>query len=306
MNVVQWARRSAARIHTDGVAGVKESARPVYHKILEQYSRIQDPGTAIYERDWDLLIVVDAFRLDLMKEVVNEYSYCSDLRSFRSLDSTTALWMRKNFTGEYTSEMSRTGYVCGNPFSEAELTSNSFGKLNEVWRSSWEDPGTVPPRTVTDETVRMMREESHEWAIAHYMQPHCPFIPTPELSRGKERDRFGEQEWRDVWELLRDGDISLDEVWDGYRQNLKLVLSDIEVLLRSVDADRVIITSDHGNAIGELGVYGHPPGMPHDCLRVVPWIETTASDDGTYEPTTEFETGVGVERDEQLAALGYK
>jgi hypothetical protein len=46
--------------------------------------------------------------------------------------------------------------------------------------------------------------------------------------------------------------------------------------------------------------------MPHDCLRVVPWIETTASDDGTYEPTTEFETGVGVERDEQLAALGYK
>jgi hypothetical protein len=47
--------------------------------------------------------------------------------------------MRKNFTGEYTLEMSRTGYVCGNPFSEAELTFNAFRKLNKVWRTSWED-----------------------------------------------------------------------------------------------------------------------------------------------------------------------
>ena len=33
-------------------------------------------------------------------------------------------------------------------------------------------------------------------------------------------------------------------------------------------------------------------------------VYPTASDDGTYEPTMEFETEVGVERDEQLAALG--
>ncbi|WP_053772543.1 hypothetical protein [Halorubrum tropicale] len=87
--------------------------------------------------------------------------------------------------------------------------------------------------------------------------------------------------------------------------NLRLALDEIELLLENVEAETVVITSDHGNALGEWLVYGHPPTMPMDCLRVVPWIETTAADRGEYEP--EIEPGVDHEtdREEQLAALGY-
>ena len=79
----------------------------------------------------------------------------------------------------------------------------------------------------------------------------------------------------------------------------------MELLLRSVDAESVVVSSDHGNAMGEWGVYGHPPNMPHDCLRNVPWVETTANDNGEYEPSVEPTTTVDASKEEQLKSLGY-
>jgi hypothetical protein len=294
-----------SQVRHNGPGGAVEAARPIYYKVLSQYNRFKNPGTSIYNRDWELLIILDACRLDLIKEVQDSYIFLDNISTFRSLDSTTAYWMRKNFTNKYSEEMANTIYVCGNPFSESELNPGQFQRLSEVWRKAWVEPGTVPPRAITDETIRAMRQESADRVIAHYMQPHCPFIPRPELSKGKELERFGNQGWRDVWERLRVGELSYREVWEGYRLNLKLVLDDVELLLNSVDAEPVVISSDHGNSIGKWGIYGHPPNMPHDCLRNVPWIETAATDKGQYQPGTELTTEVDESREEQLDALGY-
>lgn len=305
MDVSGWAAESATRIRADGIDGVRASVRPVYNKALQGVASLGDPGTPIYEREWDLLVVVDACRLDLMREVAPAYEFATDVRAMRSLDSTTALWMRKNFTAKDAAEMAETAYVCGNPFSAEELDADSFETLDEVWRDVWAEPGTVPPEAITDRAIRVAREHSPGRLIVHYMQPHCPFLSRPDLTRGKRRDRFGNQDWRDVWEKLRDGDLDRDEVWAGYRENLELALDEVGVLLRNVDAETAVVTSDHGNALGEWLVYGHPPTMPHDCLRVVPWIETTATDEGTREPATHA-SETAVDRQEQLAALGYK
>jgi hypothetical protein len=304
MDVSGWAAESVARIRTDGVDGVRESVRPVYNKALQGVASLGEPGMPVYEREWDLLVVVDACRLDLMREVAPAYDFVTDVRAMRSLDSTTALWMRKNFVPDYTREMAGTAYVCANPFSAEELDAGSFRALDEVWRDVWSEPGTVPPEAVTDRSIRAARERDPERLIVHYMQPHCPFLPRPELTRGKRRDRFGNQDWRDVWEKLRDGDLDRDEVWAGYRENLECALDEVGVLLQNVDADTAVVTSDHGNALGECFVYGHPPTMPQDCLRVVPWVETTATDEGTREPATHT-SDQALNREEQLAALGY-
>ncbi|WP_380677657.1 hydrolase [Salinigranum sp. GCM10025319] len=305
MDFAGWASDSVGRIRADGIDGVRESLRPVYHKSLQGISRLRDPGTPIYERDWDLLIVVDACRLDLVREVAPAYDYIDGVGSLRSLDSMTLLWMLKNFVPVYAEEMSETAYVCGNPFSAEALDADDFLELDEVWEYVWEDPGTVPPRAITDRTIAASREHQPERLIAHYMQPHCPFLSRPNLTRGKRLDKFGHQEWDDVWQKLQAGKLTRDEVWAGYRENLELALDDIELLLENVDAENVVITSDHGNALGERWVYGHPPGMPMDCLRVVPWIETTAVDRETYEPETEVQREEEMDREEQLAALGY-
>jgi hypothetical protein len=164
------------------------------------------------------------------------------------------------------------------------------------------------------------------------MQPHYPFLPRPELSGENLAERLEDQSTKDVWERLNDGEttrkgvlnsfnddtskdiwarlrdreVTHEAVWEGYQANLELVLNEVGLLLRSVDADQVAVSSDHGNSFGQLGIYGHPPHMPHDCLRVVPWIETEASDDSEYEPSEEAEREVEQATDEQLAALGYK
>jgi hypothetical protein len=265
---------------------------------------VRDPGTPVYDRDWDLLVVVDACRLDLMCEVAPAHEFATEVGTLRSLDSTTQLWLRKNFTAPYTAEMAETAYVCANPFSAAELDPNDFHTLDEVWRDVWVEPGTVPPEAVTDRAIHTTREHDSRYLIVHYLQPHWPFLSRPEMVDGPRRGQFGAQEWRDVWEKLRDGDLDRDEVWAGYRENLERALDEVAVLLRNVDAETAVVTSDHGNALGEWFVYGHPPTMPQDCLRVVPWVETTATDEGTREPATHAIDRT-LDRDEQLAALGY-
>ena len=305
MDVPGWASESLSRIRADGVDGLKESLRSVYHKGLQGVSSLRNPGEPIYDRDWDLLIVVDACRLDLMREVAPDYDYIQSVAPFRSLDSMTLLWMQKNFVPAYADERAETAYVCGNPFSAEALDADDFLAFDEVWAYVWEEPGTVPPRAITDRTITAAREHDPDRLIAHYMQPHCPFLSRPNLTQGKRLDKFGAQEWADVWQKLRAGQLSREEVWAGYRENLELALDDIDLLLENVDAEQVVITSDHGNALGEWFVYGHPPTMPMDCLRVVPWIETTAVDRETHEPETVVQLNDDTDREEQLAALGY-
>jgi hypothetical protein len=305
MDIAGWASDSMARIRSDGVEGLTESLRPVYNKGLQGVSRLRNPGIPVYDRDWDLLIIVDACRLDLMREVAPGYDYIDHIAPFRSLDSMTLLWMQKNFVPAYADEMAETAYVCGNPFSAEALDPDDFLALDEVWEYVWEDPGTVPPRAITDRTITAAREHDPDRLIVHYMQPHCPFLSRPGLTQGKRLDKFGNQEWDDVWQKLRAGRLSREEVWAGYRENLELALDDIGLLLENVDAEHAVITSDHGNALGEWFVYGHPPTMPMDCLRVVPWVETTAVDRGTHVPETVAQTSEETDREEQLAALGY-
>jgi hypothetical protein len=202
--------------------------------------------------------------------------------------------------------MGVTTYICGNPFSAQKLSEREFGRLVEVWKHQWDDIGTVPPRAVTDWTIDAAREGDADRIIAHYLQPHCPFLGHPELMDSKDVDRWGDQNARDVWQKLRDGDLTRDRVWEGYRSNLDRVLGEVELLLENVDASRVVITSDHGNSLGELFVYGHPPKMPLRGLREVPWIETSATDSGTHKPSIDREEeGVSSNTEEKLRALGY-
>lgn len=184
------------------------------------------------------------------------------------------------------------------------LDEASFGHLSHVWEQAWVEPGTVPPEAVTDETIRVARDGDYDRVIAHYMQPHRPFLSEPSLGPEKRLDRFGDQPEGDVWNALQRGDVTRDKVWTAYRNNLRIAIDDLRRLLQNVNAPRTVITSDHGNALGEWGIYGHHPNIGLNCLRIVPWIETTAEDTGTDFPASP-RADHDVSREEQLKALGY-
>ncbi|WP_324665347.1 alkaline phosphatase family protein [Haloarcula sediminis] len=102
------------------------------------------------------------------------------------------------------------------------------------------------------------------------------------------------------------GDVSRAEMWDAYLATLRYVLDDVALLLENVDAERVAITADHGEAFGEWGFYWHTVGCPHPAVRRVPWVGTTATDEGTYDPVVTPETDEGFDRQQHLRDLGYR
>ncbi len=279
-------------------------------------------GTHPYERDWDALIILDACRVDALKELQDEFPFINYVESVASVGSTSGEWMAHTFDSAYRSEIARTAMVTANVHSETVLRDrvvppqyvaapfvctdwdpvwpDALGSLNEVWRYAWDDDlGTVPPRAITDQAITAGRTTDCDRLLIHYLQPHAPYLAaTP--------DGSVTTTYNQPLESLRKGDISRPEAWDAYLETLRLVLSDVELLIDNLDAERVILTADHGEAFGETGFYEHPVCCPHPVVKKVPWVELSATDSETYEPVmseSEFSEGQNIAG--QLEALGY-
>ncbi|WP_239685525.1 hypothetical protein [Halolamina pelagica] len=150
--------------------------------------------------------------------------------------------------------------------------------------------------------------------IVHYMQPHAPYRPFvqehPEwYSLTVGMDNPEDRPDMNMWERIRTKRVSAEKAWDAYRDTLRWVLDDgIEPLLRNIDADKVVLTSDHGEGFGDWWYYGHSTPAPIPPLKRVPWAVTSATDEGSVEPTIRPEA-IRLENDEieeRLAALGYR
>ena len=65
---------------------------------------------------------------------------------------------------------------------------------------------------------------------------------------------------------------------EAYRENLEVVLRYVSVLVDKIlkmnPRARVIITADHGEMLGEDGLYSH--GIDHPLVRIVPWFKVNA------------------------------
>ncbi|WP_245838506.1 hypothetical protein [Natronoarchaeum philippinense] len=240
----------------------------------------------------------------MLEEVAADYPFLGEADTLTSAGSSSIEWMEQTFDEEYAEEMQTTAYVTGNPFSKRVLGNGDVLALDEVWRYGWDDEaGTIPARNVTDRAIAAGREYDYERLIVHYMQPHFPSVPDP-LTDGMNTETLGDGEgWDSPWHRLRRGEIDRDRLWESYRSNLRYVLEDVDVLLRNLDAERVVISADHGNAAGEWGVYGHPK-VPLTPIREVPWYETTATDTGERDPEIEPDTERG-DIEGKLGALGY-
>lgn len=259
-----------------------------------------------FSHDWDVLVVLDACRPDLMAEVAAEYPWLDGGgEAVWSVGSNSEEWLERTFSRRYQPTIEETVYVTGNPHSEFAIPTEQFEAVDEVWKYAWDDElGTVPPRPITDAAISRLRDDPSERTIVHYMQPHFPSISDAGISAGIPPEQAGEV-WEDsVWDRLRRGEVEVDTVWSAYRDNLDAVLDDVALLRENVDADTLVVTSDHGNALGEFGFYGHHGYLALSCLRRVPWYETSASDSGEYVPAT-YEDGTDGDVMDRLEDLGY-
>jgi len=95
---------------------------------------------------------------------------------------------------------------------------------------------------------------------------------------------------------------------NAYHDNLRFVLDQVAVLLNNFDAENVVITADHGEAFGEMGFYRHPVACPLPIVRKVPWVETSATDTETVDPSAPDPEAADTTSsvDERLEQLGYR
>ncbi|MEF8782315.1 MAG: hypothetical protein V5A39_02705 [Haloarculaceae archaeon] len=281
-----------------------------YLRGLQALGRRLDYGTNVYDREWDVLVVLDACRADLLKFVASDVDFLDDVASVRSVGSSSSEWLENTFRGH--PETGRTVMVTGNTWTDRYLDADAFEALDEVWKYAWDDEvNTVPSAAVTDRAVGLARERDPGRLVVHYMQPHHPFIPDP-LDGDAGLARTGSHSnTANPWVALRRGEVTTDRVWAAYEANLRYVLPQVGTLVENVDG-RVAVTADHGNLFGEWGLYGHPMQTPVPALLSVPWAETAGIDRETHEPALSPPEslpvsrvyGAGSDRD-RLDALGY-
>ena len=140
------------------------------------------------------------------------------------------------------------------------------------------------------------------------MQPHTPFRSRPEwFDSAADKDGDLRTGWGQGFAELRDGDYTRDQFTAAYRDNLDWVLQEVDRLRQNADG-QLALSADHGNGLGEWGVYGHPEGINVKAVRQVPFVTVEASDTESSMPETRESTPTDSREDvdERLRRLGYK
>lgn len=300
---------------------LEQTADAILKVISSQYTH----GLNVFDEEWDVLIILDTCRTDAMDMMATEYDFLSAGTSVWSRGSATREWVAHTFTNSNLAEIRDTALVTANPTSrwglghEAEpewpdfskrLTNwdtvdpEDFHEFDEVWQYGPKNPysGTVMPFAVTDRAISTWRSTSASRMIVHYLPPHQPYG----ANALRENRQLSEIE-KSPWESLKSG-TPKETVWEHYLDELRFGLESVQTLVEEIDAEKIVISSDHGEAFGEYGLYAHPM-IPIPALREVPWVETTGKGRGEYEPRLEQTTqshDVEAAVEEQLEMLGYR
>lgn len=294
------------------------------HTLIQALNRPRDlrDGVKILDEDWDNLILLDACRCDVFREV---NTIEGDFQCRNSLGSATAEFLQRNFGGRSAYD---TILVSSNAMVGTKAEALDLFKVVGVWGN---DPGrsenretNVNPASISDpEPVLNKALELHEKypnkrLIVHFLPPHTPFMI-------KDGEYLDEDSKYRTFEAVRNGEIDPSEIRAVYRENVEYVLQYVSQLTDAVSG-KTVITADHGELLGE-GIpmflrllhprwpfsdrhkfdYAHYNGIRVPELIKVPWLEVDgdrreiiASD---HPEAVEMDTDA---LDEHLEALGYK
>lgn len=229
----------------------------------------------IYDREWDLLIIIDSCRQDVYQEVAGKEG------KRVSKASSTPGYIRENFSeGDFNDIV----YITGNPqFGEKrfkDLTGRSqdqvFHSTFQTFRKDWDDKdNTMKAGPVLRDLKTAMKLFPDKKYVVHFLQPHQPFFKKDFDTFGLV-DKFSKEnptsKPSNIWNEVEKGKVDEAEVIDGYRKNIEYIQEYVKKTKEITDGT-IYLTSDHGNFIGEGGLYGHPENRDERAIREVPWVK---------------------------------
>lgn len=246
------------------------------------YSVFGNPGDMdVMDEDWDTLVILDACRYDIFAECIDHDGTLS-----AKLSPGTESWefMQRSFVGR---QLHDTVYVTTNPYAQ-RLPDGTFHAVINLLDEDWDEKlGTVPPEVAATRGIKAHERYPDKRIIVHFMQPHFPFLgPTGRKFEHQgvapSEDDVGATDRPNPWRwLIASGDITPETVIEAYHENLELTWPKVERLCTAVTG-KVVVTSDHGNLLGErtfpipVATYGHPRSIYRRELLEVPWLELEA------------------------------
>lgn len=229
-----------------------------------------EPQSIFEAGECDNLIILDACRHDLYEEVNGE------TKCRISVASHTKDFIRKTFGNPPYDDIV---YITGNPqlsdpvLEELLGASDVFHEKYDVFDTDWSDEEkTVLPDSLARYALNARKLFPDKKLIVHMMQPHYPFVESDFVFGGQaDGDQLVDgHDKESVWHKAEKGEVSQEEAWDAYKKNLEYVTPHVKRLAEKLEG-RTVVTSDHGNLVGENGLYGHPGELNPKVLRKVPW-----------------------------------
>lgn len=249
--------------------------------MLHAHFRLMAPdGVDIMSEDWDNLLILDGCRYDMFADL---NTLPGRLEPRYSKATATPEFLERNLAEEQHHD---TVYVTANPMYRRDEVaidcSEKFFEIVDVWESEWDgDVNTVRPGVMTEAVSDTHDRFPDKRILAHFVQPHHPFIGElgSELDdAGMRGDRSNTADsGKKIWDRLRDGEVSIDPVEAAYRENLELLFPHLQPLVSALTG-RTVVTSDHGNLLGEplrpfpFREFGHPSDVYAEGLLRVPWL----------------------------------
>lgn len=247
----------------------------------------------IFNKNWDILIILDACRYDIFRKYCWDYLGDGWLRKLYSPGTWTVGWLLRTFRKK---EMKDVIYISSNPYINSKdlvtpfKSKGKFCKVVDVCGGGFDTLYTfLSPIEVNKFSFVTMDLNRDKKFIIHYMQPHEPyFLYGDEVFKSKfniiRRIIFEFLSDRIVWTVLEKLNFPpgsyMENIWRkfeengikiGYEDNLKIVLESVNLLIKKYPKKRIVITADHGERLGERGRFSHG-GRRDRWVTEIPWF----------------------------------
>lgn len=274
-----------------------------WKELLRVLTRRWDGGdqhAQLNALDWDVLLVLDACRQDILQQVADwPIGGCSSPATMTD-EWLAAATDSRIFEGA-------TVVSSNSLYAEHDL---GLRKLHQLWETEWVDRlGNVPPEPVLDRIDDSIAGNNTP-VVGHIGPPHAPYIARiggkwlpvfPEITEWHWDSNREEFEQLSQQAAMATGVVNLDRAVRGYRASVRSVWNIVaEYVARWVrEGLTVVVTADHGETFGRLRDFWlveHPSGCYVPPLTRVPFaVFKDGERRGTTPETTE----------ETLRALGY-
>ena len=225
------------------------------------------------------IIIIDACRYDIFKEIYQEYLQ-GELLKVKSLGTDTGSFLKVliNMTDfkdirvfSSTPQMSKSSIHKNwltNPFYPPRL------EIIDLWKTNWNNEfDMVLPEEVNKVIIDYGLSDRN---IIWYMPPHFPWIDDISFSKNIINEAIIKN--KPISEILEEknkrGIITTQRIKQLYINNLQLSLTHITNLIKKIEpiTDTIILTSDHGELLGEHNLFFHYTYLDVPELYTVPWL----------------------------------